>query len=131
MLADARAFLSRSTVTELLIAFGIAGAIFAFVNELVQGWIVLPATQSASSFPGAGPLSFVIDGRVFNSLGIVSSGAALLILFAAAALWVRLNRAALSPNEEEYRDCPHCLSEIPRARPCAPSAPATWAHPPE
>jgi hypothetical protein len=69
---DLRAFLRRSTVVGLLVAFALAGGVVYFVEQLVQGWILYPITERGE-FAVQAPLSFVIGGRLFVSSGIVTA----------------------------------------------------------
>jgi large conductance mechanosensitive channel len=114
VLADIRSFLGRYTVIELLVAFAVAGSVVGLVASVVNGLVYTPIEQRASGFSGSGgPLSFVIGGRVFDTAGILVSGIGLVLVLAAAAYYVHLNRGTLWQDESEVTTCSHCLSEIP------------------
>jgi hypothetical protein len=115
VIADLRAFFRRAAVVELLVAFTLAGGVVYFVEQLVQNWVFYPIVVGRGEFDSGRPLSFVIGGREFDSIGIVAGAAAVLILLLGAAVLVRFTGAELWSADDAYRECPHCLSEIAAA----------------
>ncbi len=116
VLRDARSFLTRYTVIELLVAFAVAASFVSFVSAVVNGLIYTPIEEGTSTFNGSGgPLSFVIGGRVFETAGVLVAGVALILVGAAATYYIHRNDAELWQDESDLATCSHCLSEIPAA----------------
>jgi large conductance mechanosensitive channel len=126
MLKDFRQFLLRGNLVDLAIAVVIGAAFGALVTALVRSFItpLITLIGGGSQFGG---LTFRIDQTEFP-YGIFLDAAISFVIIAAVvfffvvkpvnALLERLQTSA--PVEEETRDCPACLSQIPfAARRCA------------
>jgi large-conductance mechanosensitive channel len=120
LIADLRAFTARQTAIELLVAFALGWAIVGLANAVVSGLVITPITVSGPTFGGVGALSFVLDGQIFQTEGILGSVIVVVLIAAAAAVFVRKQADVLWQDEGELVECPFCLSEIPaRAQVCA------------
>jgi large conductance mechanosensitive channel len=119
VLDEFKAFVLRGNVIELAIAvvLGIAFGmvISAVVSGLITPLIAIPGTGSFAD------LDFEISGSTFE-YGTVIDAIINFVLVAAAIffvvvkpLMVMQKRREAAPAKPTTRDCPFCLSEIPRA----------------
>jgi large conductance mechanosensitive channel len=126
MLKDFRQFLLRGNLVDLAIAVVIGAAFGAVVTALVKD-LVTPLIAAIGGKPDFGDLAFTINrsrfayGDFLNaiiSFVIIAAVVFFLIVKPVNALLERLQTAP--PVEEETRECPACLSQIPfAARRCA------------
>jgi large conductance mechanosensitive channel len=126
MLKEFREFVLRGNVVDLAIAFMIGVAFNAVVQALVKD-IITPLIAAVGGQPDFGDLDFTINSSRFAygdflnaliSFVIVSAVVFFLVVKPVNALLDRLQTAP--PVEEETRECPACLSQIPyAARRCA------------
>jgi large conductance mechanosensitive channel len=126
MLKDFRQFLLRGNLVDLAVAVVIGTAFSAVVAALVASFItpLIAAIGGRSSFDG---LTFTINNSIFPygfflnafiSFVIVAAVVFFLVLKPVNALLERVQTS--EPVDEETRDCPACLSQIPfAARRCA------------
>jgi large conductance mechanosensitive channel len=120
-----RQFMLRGNVFEFMVAFAIAGEFANLVRTFVQ-FSVTPVLALAVQKSEIDALTFTIQDTVFR-YGIVVN-AILSFVFIAAAVYVVVlvaNQIAMhshhaQPVDPTLRNCPECLSEIPRrARRCS------------
>jgi large conductance mechanosensitive channel len=126
MLKDFRQFLLRGNLVDLAIAVVIGAAFGAVVTALVSD-LVTPLIAAIGGKPDFSGLSFTINSSHFNyghflnaviSFLIIAAVVFFLIVRPVNALMERMQTSA--PVEEETRECPACLSQIPfAARRCA------------
>lgn len=125
MLKEFKAFLLRGNVVDLAVAVVIGAAfgtvVKSFVENLLTPLIAIPGT---SDF---GDLHFTISGSTFD-YGTFLNDVVSFVLISAAVFFlvvkpinVLMARRRTEPDvESETRDCPECLSSIPRqAHRCA------------
>jgi large conductance mechanosensitive channel len=126
MLKDFRQFLLRGSLVDLAIAVVIGAAFGAVVTALVKD-LITPLIAAIGGQPDFGGLDFTINksrfayGDFLNtviSFVIIAAVVFFLVVKPVNALLDRLQTAP--PVEEETRECPACLSQIPfAARRCA------------
>lgn len=120
-----RQFMLRGGVFEFMVAFAIAGAFANLIRDVVQ-YLMTPLIALALREPEIEALTFTLDGTVFR-YGLLLSSLLTFLLIAGAvyAIVVAANQLAMHahharPVDPTLRNCPECLSEIPRrARRCA------------
>jgi large conductance mechanosensitive channel len=120
MLKDFKAFLLRGNVVDLAVAVVIGGAFGAVVTSLVEN-ILTPVI----AIPGSADFSdleFTVSGSTFgyglflNALIAFISVAAAVFFFVVKPVNALMARRKTEPDvESTTRDCPECLSSIPRA----------------
>ena len=117
-------FILRGNVAALAVAFVIGGAfaalVTAFVTDLVTPLIAIPGKVSFAN------LSFTVGGGTFLYGAFINAviafvGIAAAIYFGLVVPMQKMEaRRAAPPVEEDTRECPECLSKIPKAaRRCA------------
>ena len=126
MLKEFREFVLRGNLVDLAVAVVIGTAFTALVNSFVKSLItpLIAAIGGEQDFSG---LTFTINGSVFrygeffNALITFLIVAAVLFFFVIKPVGALLARMRTEPPvAEETRDCPECLSQIPKeARRCA------------
>lgn len=120
MLKDFKAFLLRGNVVDLAVAVVIGSAFGAVVTSLVENLltpvIAIPGSADFSE------LDFTISGSTFgyglflNALISFISVAAAVFFFVVKPVNALMARRKTEPDvESTTRDCPECLSSIPRA----------------
>jgi large conductance mechanosensitive channel len=126
MLKEFRQFLLRGNLVDLAVAVVIGTAFSAVVAALVASFItpLISAIGGRSDFQG---LTFTINNSVFNygfflnaliTFVIVAAVVFFFVVKPVNALLERMQTSA--PVDEETRECPACLSQIPyAARRCA------------
>ena len=114
-----RDFIARGNLIDLAIAVVIGTAFTAVVTAIVAD-LITPLIAAIAGKPNFAALTFTIHrstffyGSFINALLtflIVAAVVYFLIVAPMAKLTVRLHRAA----ESTTRDCPQCLSTIPKA----------------
>lgn len=122
---DFKQFLLRGNVVDLAIAVVIGVAFTTVVTAIVQGLItpLIAAIFGSSSFSD---LTFTINGSEFlygsvlNALVSFLAVAAVVFFLVVKPLNALLARGQAAPDELTTRECPQCISSIPRsARRCA------------
>jgi large conductance mechanosensitive channel len=126
MLKDFRQFLLRGNLVDLAIAVVVGAAFGAVVTALVKD-LVTPLIAAVGGQPDFGNLDFTINGSRFaygdflNTLISFVVIAAVVFFLVIRPMNLLLDRMRTEPPVEEHtRECPACLSQIPRAaRRCA------------
>jgi large conductance mechanosensitive channel len=126
MLKDFRQFLLRGNLVDLAIAVVIGAAFGAVVAALVKD-IITPLIAAIGGQPDFGGLDFTINksrfayGDFLNAILTFVIIAAVVFFFVVKPVNALLERMQTSePVDEETRECPACLSQIPyAARRCA------------
>ena len=126
MLKDFRQFLLRGNLVDLAIAVVIGAAFGAVVAALVAD-LVTPLIAAIGGKPDFSDLAFTINGSRFAyghflnaviTFVIIAAVVFFLVVKPVNALLERMQTSG--PVEEETRECPACLSQIPyAARRCA------------
>ncbi len=126
MLKEFRQFLLRGNLVDLAVAVVIGTAFSAVVTALVASFIT-PLISMIGGKEAFGELSFTINNTVFPygfflnafiAFVIVAAVVFFLVLKPVNVLMERMQTSG--PVDEETRDCPACLSQIPyAARRCA------------
>jgi large conductance mechanosensitive channel len=126
ILKEFREFVLRGNVVDLAVAVVIGAAFGAVVTAFVAD-IVTPLIAAIGGKPDFGALSFTINGSNFRYGDFINAIISFLIIAAVIFFFVvkplntfMARRKTEPPVDEENRDCPECLSSIPRAaRRCA------------
>ena len=126
MLREFRAFIVRGSLVDLAVAVVIGAAFSAVVTALVKD-VITPLIAAVGGEPDFSRLTFAVNGSVFRygdflnaviSFLLVAAVVFFLVIKPVNGLLERLRTEP--PVEEETRDCPECLSQIPAAaRRCA------------
>jgi large conductance mechanosensitive channel len=126
MLKEFRQFLLRGNVVDLAIAVVVGAAFGAVVTALVKD-LVTPLIAAVGGQPDFGDLDFTINNSRFAygdflntiiSFVVIATVVFFFVVKPVNALMERLQTS--EPVDEETRDCPACLSQIPfAARRCA------------
>ncbi len=126
MLSDFRQFIVRGNLVDLAVAVVIGTAFAAVVTSLVED-LITPLIAAVGGESDFSALSFEINGSEFR-YGEFINALLVLVLVGAVVFFLVLRpvNALLArarseqPVDEETRDCPDCLSQVPReARRCA------------
>lgn len=126
MLSDFRQFIVRGNLVDLAVAVVIGTAFAAVVTSLVED-LITPLIAAVGGESDFSALSFEINGSRFR-YGEFINALLVLVLVGAVVFFLVLRpvNALLArargeqPVDEETRDCPECLSQVPReARRCA------------
>jgi large conductance mechanosensitive channel len=126
MLKEFRDFIVRGNLVDLAVAVVIGTAFGALVTALVADFIT-PLIAALGGQPDFSGLTFTINDSVFRYGHFINALIAFLIIAAVVFFFVIKPVNALlakmkseTPVDEQTRDCPECLSEIPvRAGRCA------------
>ena len=126
MLKDFRQFLLRGNLVDLAIAVVIGAAFGAAVAALVKD-LVTPLIAAIGGKPDFSGLNFTINssrfayGDFFNAILSFVIVAAVIFFLVVKPMNTLMERMRTEPPVEEHtRECPACLSQIPRAaRRCA------------
>jgi large conductance mechanosensitive channel len=126
MFKEFRQFLLRGNLVDLAIAVVIGAAFGAVVTALVKD-LVTPLIAAIGGQPDFGRLDFTINGSRFaygdflNTIVSFVIIAAVIFFLVVKPMNTLLDRMRTEPPVEEHtRECPACLSQIPRAaRRCA------------
>jgi large conductance mechanosensitive channel len=127
MLKGFRDFILRGNVVDLAVAVVIGAAFGAVVKSLVDD-ILMPIIAAIFGKPDFSGLVFTINGAEFR-YGMFINAVIMFLLVAAAVYFVvvapmnkmaELRARGKAPEDPTTKQCPECLSEIPRAaRKCA------------
>jgi large conductance mechanosensitive channel len=126
MFKEFRGFLLRGNMVDLAIAVVIGAAFGAVVTALVKD-LVTPLIAAIGGQPDFSDLDFTINGSRFaygdflNTILSFVIIAAVIFFLVVKPMNTLLDRMRTEPPVEEHtRECPACLSQIPRAaRRCA------------
>ena len=126
MLRDFKAFILRGNVIDLAVGVAIGAAFATVIDSFTRNLLtpVLAIPGKAASF---GDLDFTISNATFRHGAFIDSvisfliTAAVIFFFVVRPVNTLMNRRRTEPDvESTTRDCPECLSSIPRAaRRCA------------
>jgi large conductance mechanosensitive channel len=125
-LHDFREFILRGNLVDLAVAVVLGTAFAAVVAALVAD-LVTPLIAAIAGQPDFGGLTFTIHkshflyGAFLNAvISFVSIAAAVFFFVVKPVNALMARRKTEPPVDETVRECPECLSEIPRAaRRCA------------
>ena len=126
MLKDFREFILRGNLVDLAVAVVIGTAFAAVVAALVAD-LVTPLIAAVGGEPDFAGLSFTINGSEFRYGHFLNAAFTFLVIAAVMFFLVirpvnvlLARRRTEPPQDEQTRECPECVSEIPaRARRCA------------
>jgi large conductance mechanosensitive channel len=126
MFKEFRQFILRGNLVDLAVAVVIGAAFGAVIAALVKD-LVTPLIAAIGGQPDFSGLTFTINDSVFRYGDFLNALLAFLIVAAVVFFLVikpvntLLERVKTEPPvDEETRDCPECLSQIPTAaRRCA------------
>jgi large conductance mechanosensitive channel len=126
MFKEFRGFLLRGNLVDLAIAVVIGAAFGAVVTALVKD-LVTPLIAAIGGQPDFSDLDFTINGSRFaygdflNTIVTFVIIAAVIFVLVVKPMNTLLDRMRTEPPVEEHtRECPACLSQVPRgARRCA------------
>jgi len=124
VISEFREFILRGNLLDLAVAVVIGTAFGAVVTSLVEN-LITPIVGAIFGEPDFGGLSFAINDSTFGYGNFLN--ALITFLSVATAVFFFVVKPAnelmarFGPKEEEdSRECPHCVSEIPvRATRCA------------
>jgi large conductance mechanosensitive channel len=119
MLSGFKKFLMRGNVLELAIAVVVGTAFTAIVSSFVKD-ILTPLIAAIGGQPDFSALSLTIGASdirygVFLNAVIAFVMVATVIYFFVLTPYERLSARFIRQGEITVRECPECLSEIPRA----------------
>ena len=125
MIGEFRAFILRGNLVDLAVAVVIGAAFTTVVNAFVKD-LVTPLIAAIGGERDFSALSFEINGSQFLYGDFINAALTFLIVAAVVFFLVVKPVNALldrfqteQPVEEETRECPHCISQIPvRASRC-------------
>ena len=125
MIKEFRAFILRGNLVDLAVAVVIGAAFTTVVNAFVKD-LVTPLIAAIGGERDFSALSFEINGSQFLYGDFINAALTFLIVAAVVFFLVVKPVNALldrfqteQPVEEETRECPHCISQIPvRASRC-------------
>jgi large conductance mechanosensitive channel len=126
LLKDFRTFLLRGNLVDMAVGIVIGLAFATLVNALVKD-LITPIIAALAGKHDFSALSFTIHksrflyGEFLNALiAFVSIAAAVFFFVVKPVNALMARRRTEPPVDEAVRECPECLSEIPRlARRCA------------
>lgn len=124
MLKDFKAFILRGNVIDLAVGVAIGAAFTAVVTSFTEN-LLTPLLAIPGDSASFADLDFTISGSVFRYGAVIDSIISFALIAAALFFFVVRPVNALitrrrSDADDPTRDCPECLSAIPRlARRCA------------
>ena len=121
MLKDFKAFILRGNVIDLAVAFVIGAAFGKVVDAVVKG-LITPLLAIPGDTPSLAAKTFSISDSEFR-YGAVLDEIVNFVILAAALYFAIVRPVTLLMNRKKTepavaataRDCPFCLSSIPRA----------------
>ena len=126
MIKEFRAFILRGNLVDLAVAVVIGAAFTTVVHAFVKD-LVTPLIAAIGGERDFSALSFEINGSQFLYGDFINAALTFVIVAAVVFFLVVKPVNALldrfqteQPVEEETRECPHCISQVPvRASRCA------------
>jgi large conductance mechanosensitive channel len=126
MLKDFKQFVLRGNVVDLAVAVVIGAAFGALVAALVED-LLTPVIAAIVGKPDFSRLTFTINDSVFKYGAFLNAVIAFLLIAASVFFFVvkplnalMARRKTEPPVDPTTRECPECLSNVPRAaRRCA------------
>jgi large conductance mechanosensitive channel len=126
MFKEFRQFILRGNLVDLAVAVVVGTAFTALVNSLVKS-LITPLIAAVFGKHDFSSLTFTINGSRFlygdfiNALITFLAVAFVMFFFVIKPVNALMERFKPEPKvDEETRECPECLSDIPvRARRCA------------
>ena len=126
MLTEFKKFLLRGNVVDLAVAVVIGAAFTALVNAFVKD-LITPLIAAIGGKRDFSALQFEINGSAFLYGDFINAALTFLIVAAVVFFFVVKPVNALldrfqteQPLQEETRECPQCISQIPaRASRCS------------
>ncbi|GIH28512.1 large-conductance mechanosensitive channel [Acrocarpospora phusangensis] len=112
-------FLLRGNVIELAVAVVIGAAFTAIVNSFVKD-VLTPALSAIAGAPNFGNLKWQIGDAVIGYGNFLNALVSFLIVATVVYFFIvrpyELLMARFAPAEpKETRECPQCLTEVPKA----------------
>lgn len=115
-------FLLRGNVVDLAVAVVIGAAFGAVVNALVKD-LITPIISAFGGLPDFSAWAFTVHGSKFMIGDFINAVLTFLVLASVIYFLVVLPvetlmerfKPSTTPAPETTRDCPHCLSKIPKA----------------
>jgi large conductance mechanosensitive channel len=126
LLKDFRQFVLRGNVVDLAVAVVLGAAFGALVTALVED-LLTPVIAAIIGKPDFSNLTFTINDSVFKYGAFLNAVIAFVLIAAAVFFFVvkpvnalMARRKTEPPVDPTTRQCPECLSDIPKAaRRCA------------
>ena len=126
MIGEFRAFILRGNLVDLAVAVVIGAAFTTVVNAFVKD-LITPVIAAIGGQPDFSALKFEINGSQFLYGDFINAALTFLIVAAVVFFFVVKPVNALLDRfqteqavEEETRECPECISQIPaRASRCS------------
>lgn len=119
MLGEFKDFITRGNVVELAVAVVVGVAFQDLITSFVEN-LITPLIAAVIGEPDFSALTFTLNGSVF-SYGSFLNALISFLTIAAVIFFVVVKpmnalQARMGDEEEsDTRDCPECLSEIPKA----------------
>lgn len=114
MIHGYKEFISRGSVIDLAVAVVIGAAFTALVNSIVAD-LLTPVIAAIIGEPDFSALTFTINGSEFTYGNFINALIAFLSVTVVIYFFIVVPVNHLKGDEEETtRDCPECLSEIPK-----------------
>ncbi|WP_155341953.1 large conductance mechanosensitive channel protein MscL [Acrocarpospora corrugata] len=111
-------FLLRGNVIELAVAVVIGTAFTAIVNSFVRD-LLTPAISAIAGKPDFGSLELQIGSASITYGNFLNALVSFLIVATVVYFFIvrpyELLMTRFRPTEKETRDCPECLTEVPKA----------------
>jgi len=119
MVKEFRTFIMRGNLVDLAIAVVIGIAFGAVVTALVAD-IITPIVAAIFGSSDFSSLTFTINGSHFLYGSFINAVIAFVTIAASVFFFVikpmnMITARTSKPAEETHRDCPECLSSIPKA----------------
>lgn len=127
MLRGFRDFILRGNVVDLAVAVIMGAAFGAVVTSLVEN-LITPLIAAIFGQPDFGALKFTINNSTFTYGAFINAVVSFLLIAIAVYFFIvvpmnklaELRARGQAPEEATTKQCPECLSEIPKAaRKCA------------
>jgi large conductance mechanosensitive channel len=115
-------FLLRGNVVDLAVAVVIGAAFGSVVTALVKD-LITPIIAAFGGLPDFSGWSFTVNGSKFLIGDFINAALSFLVLATVVYFFVVMPierlmerfKPSTVPAPETTRDCPHCLSKIPKA----------------
>jgi large conductance mechanosensitive channel len=116
LIDDIKEFLGRASVLELFLAVLFASAAIGLAETFVSGVVLAPITHGPGNHSSWGELTLAVDGRAIDFSYVLGSALTVVLVCLLAVPLIRRSELALW-DDRDLRECPYCLSEIPRDAP--------------